>query len=56
MVTLNAVLVNGEGSNRLTNPDGRRRGPFTSTTTVDASGGYVLAAYQVRPWLQPVLK
>src|SRR5438552_2890542 len=33
-----------------------RRGPFTSTTTVDASGGYVLGAYRIRPWLQPVVK
>ena len=33
-----------------------RRGPFTSTTTVDARGGYVLASYRIRPWLQPVLK
>ena len=105
LITLNAALVNGEGSNRLTNPDGRemaigrltvfplsrlavaakylgegrdhrwgydarwmdhgalvegeflaRRGPFSSTTTVDARGGYALAAYRIRPWLQPVLK
>lgn len=104
-VTFTGALVNGEGSNRLTNLDGRemaigrltvfpmtglgvaakylgqgrehrwgydarwishgaivegeflaRRGPFTDTTTVDASGGYVLASYRIRPWLQPVLK
>ncbi|OLD19993.1 MAG: hypothetical protein AUJ01_04955 [Acidobacteria bacterium 13_1_40CM_3_65_5] len=103
--TFTGALVNGEGSNRLTNPDGKemaiarvtvfpfarlavaakylgqerdhrwgydlrwmdhgslvegeflaRRGPFTSTTTVDARGGYLLASYRVRPWLQPVLK
>jgi len=105
VATFTGALVNGEGSNRLTNPDGRemaigrltvfpfprlgvaakylaqgrdhrwgydarwmdrgalvegeflaRRGPFTSTTTVDARGGYVLASYRIRPWLQPVLK
>jgi len=105
MVTFNGALVNGEGPNRLTNPDGRemaigrvtvfplarlavaakylgqgrdhrwgydarwmdhgalvegeflaRRGPFTSTTTVDAHGGYLLASYRIRPWLQPVVK
>jgi len=104
-VTFTGALVNGEGSNRLTNPDGRemaigrltlfplprlavaakylgqggdhrwgydarwidhgaivegeflaRRGPFNGTTTVDARGGYVLASYRLRPWLQPVLK
>ena len=33
-----------------------RRGPFSSTTTVDARGGYVLASYRLRPWLQPVAK
>ena len=104
-VTFTGALVNGEGPNRLTNPDGRemaigritvfplsrlavsakylgqgrdhrwgydlrwmdhgalvegeflaRRGPFTSTTTVDARGGYALAAYRIRPWLQPVLR
>ena len=105
VATFTGALVNGEGSNRLTNPDGRemaiarltvfplphlavaakylgqgrdhrwgydarwidhraviegeflaRRGPFTGTTTVDARGGYGLAAYRIRPWLQPVLK
>ena len=105
LVMFTGAVVNGEGSNRLTNPDGRemaigrltvfpvprlavsakylgqgtdhrwgydvrwmdhgalaegeflaRRGPFTSTTTVDASGGYVLGAYRIRPWLQPVVK
>ena len=105
LVTFNGALVNGEGSNQLTNRDGKemaigrvtvfplarlavaakylgqgsdhrwgydarwmdhgalvegeflaRRGPFTSTTTVDARGGYLLASYRVRPWLQPVLK
>jgi len=104
-LTVTGALVNGEGSNRLTNPDGRqmavgrltvfplarlavsakylgqgvdhrwgydarwidhgltvegeflaRRGPFSSTTTVDARGGYVLASYRLRPWLQPVAK
>jgi len=104
-LTFTGALVNGEGSNRLTNPDGRemaigrltvfplprlavaakylgqgsdhrwgydarwidhgaivegeflsRRGPFNGTTTVDARGGYVLASYKLRPWLQPVLK
>lgn len=104
-VTFTGALVNGEGPNRLTNPDGRemaigrvtvfplsrlavaakylgqgldhrwgydvrwmdhgalvegeflaRRGPFSSTTTVDARGGYALAAYRIRPWLQPVIK
>ncbi len=104
-LTFTGALVNGEGSNRLTNPDGRemaigrltvfplprlavaakylgqggdhrwgydarwidhgaivegeflaRRGPFNSTTKVDARGGYVLASYKLRPWLQPVLK
>ncbi len=105
VLTFTGALVNGEGSNRLTNPDGRemaigrltvfplprlavaakylgqgsdhrwgydarwvdlgaivegeflaRRGPFNGTTTVDAHGGYVLASYKLRPWLQPVLK
>lgn len=104
-LTFTGALVNGEGSNRLTNPDGRemaigrltvfplpqlavaakylgqgsdhrwgydarwidhgavvegeflsRRGPFNGTTTVDARGGYALASYKLRPWLQPVLK
>jgi len=104
-LTFTGAVVNGEGSNRLTNPDGRemaigrltvfplpqlavaakylgqgsdhrwgydarwidhgaivegeflsRRGPFNGTTTVDARGGYVLASYKLRPWLQPVLK
>lgn len=104
-VTFTGALVNGEGSNRLTNPDGRemaigrvtvfpmpglgiaakylgqgrehrwgydarwidhgatvegeflaRRGPFSDTTMVDASGGYVLASYRIRPWIQPVFK
>ena len=105
VLTFTGALVNGEGSNRLTNLDGRemaigrltvfplprlavaakylgqgsdhrwgydarwidhgaivegeflaRRGPFNGTTTVDAHGGYVLASYKLRPWLQPVLK
>jgi len=104
-VTFTGALVNGEGPNRLTNPDGRdmaigritvfplsrlalaakylgqgrdhrwgydvrwmdhgalvegeflaRRGPLTGTSTVDARGGYALAAYRIRPWLQPVIK
>lgn len=33
-----------------------RRGPLTAGTTIDASGGYVLASFKIRPWLQPVLK
>jgi len=105
LATFNGALVNGEGPNRVTNPDGRemaigrvtvfpfaqlavaakyleqggdhrwgydarwidhgaivegeflaRRGPFTSTTMVDARGGYLLASYRVRAWVQPVLK
>jgi hypothetical protein len=105
LATFNGALVNGEGPNRVTNPDGKemaigrvtvlpfahlavaakylgqggdhrwgydarwmdhgaivegeflaRRGPFSSTTTVDARGGYLLASYRVRAWLQPVLK
>jgi hypothetical protein len=99
------AVVNGEGSNRLANLDGRdmalgrvtllpiehlafagkylaqgsehgwggdgrwvargaivegeylaRRGPFTPTTFIDSNGGYLLASYKVRPWLQPVVK
>ena len=99
MVTVNGALVNGEGSNRLTNPDGRemaigrvtvfplarlavaakylgqgrdhrwgydarwmnqgalvegeflaRRGPFTSTTMVDARGGFATSLF-VTGWL-----
>jgi hypothetical protein len=105
ILTFTGALVNGEGSNRVTNPDGRemavgrltvfplphlgvaakylvqgrdhrwgydarwidhgaivegeflaRRGPFTGATTVDASGGYILAAHKIRSWLQPVIK
>jgi hypothetical protein len=33
-----------------------RRGSISATTTTDASGGYLLASYKARPWLQPVLK
>ncbi|MGI9075792.1 MAG: hypothetical protein ACR2G6_00510 [Gemmatimonadaceae bacterium] len=33
----------------------RRTGPVGATTT-DASAGYLLAAYKVLPWLQPVVK
>jgi len=33
-----------------------RRGPFTPTTSIDSHGGYVLASYKVRPWLQPMVK
>ena len=29
---------------------------FTSTTTIDSHGGYVLASFKVRPWLQPAVK
>lgn len=33
-----------------------RRGPLAPGTTIDARGGYALASYRVRPWLQTVLK
>ena len=103
--TLSAAVVDGEGSNRVTNPDGRqmavgrltvlpvttlsisgkwagqgsdhrwgydarwmpgsavlegevieREGPTNSTTRTDAQARYVMAAYRIRPWLQPVAK
>jgi hypothetical protein len=105
LVTLNAAVVDGEGQNRTSNPDGRqfvvtrgtllplpnlsvsgkwaaqgsdrrwgydarwlpgagvlegelveREGPTNATTTTDARAGYVLAAYRVLPWLQPLAK
>jgi len=33
-----------------------RRGRFDPSTTIDSHGGYVLASYKVRPWLQPAMK
>lgn len=103
--TLTGALVNGEGANRTSNPDGRQMGvgrltlvpvpsvavsakwlgqggdhrwgydarwlardlivegeaikrtaPAGATGTFDGSGGYVLAAYRILPWLQPVAK
>jgi hypothetical protein len=33
-----------------------RRGPLDPSTTIDSHGGYVLASYKVRPWLQPAIK
>ena len=103
--TLSAALVDGEGANRVTNPDGKqmavgrltllplprlsvsgkwagqgsdhrwgydarwlpgnlvlegevieRDAPVNATTDTDARSGYVMAAYRVRPWLQPVAK
>ena len=105
LLTLNAAVVDGEGQNRTSNPDGRqfvvtrgtlmplanlsvsgkwaaqgsdrrwgydarwlpgagvlegelveREGPTNATTTTDARAGYVLAAYKVLPWLQPLVK
>lgn len=102
--TLTGALVNGEGANRTTNPDGKqmavgrltifpvrslavsakwlghgsdhrwgydgrwlanglivegeaikRTGPI-GAGNIDAGGGYVLAAYKILPWLQPVVK
>jgi hypothetical protein len=44
----NGALVEGEFI--------ARRGPFGPGEDIDASGGYALAAYKIRPWLQPVLK
>ena len=104
-VIVQTAVVNGEGSNRLANLDGRdmafgrvtllpiehlalagkyltqgdehgwggdgrwvgrgailegefiaRRGAFTPTTFIDSRGGYMLASYKVRSWLQPVVK
>jgi len=108
VATLTGAVVNGEGPNRISNPDGKqmavgrltfspapslalsakwlgqgddhrwgydgrwlanglilegevieRGGPAGAGGTsgrLDANGGYVLAAYKLRPWLQPVLK
>jgi hypothetical protein len=105
LLTLAGAVVDGEGSNRTNNPDGRqmaigrvtllpmptlsvsgkwagqgsdhrwgydarwvqgaavlegevieREGPTSATTRTDARAGYVLAAYRVLPWLQPVVK
>jgi hypothetical protein len=33
-----------------------REGPLSTTMDTDVRGGYVLAAYRVLPWLQPVVK
>jgi hypothetical protein len=33
-----------------------REGPTNATTRTDARAGYVLAAYRILPWLQPVVK
>lgn len=105
LATLTGAIVNGEGPNRTSNPDGnqmavgrltvfparsvavsakwlgqggdhrwgydgrwlardlivegeaiKRTAPAGATGTFDGSGGYVLAAYQILPWLQPVVK
>ncbi|MGE5802079.1 MAG: hypothetical protein ACM358_07460 [Gemmatimonadota bacterium] len=59
-----------EGSSHAWGTDGRwighgaivegefiaRRGLFAPTTSIDSRGGYVLASYKVRPWLQPAVK
>ena len=104
-VMLHAAVVDGEGTNRTSNPDGRqmvvtratfmpvsslsvsgkwagqggdhrwgydarwsaggavlegeymeRDGPTSATTHADMRAGYVLAAYRIQPWLQPVVK
>ena len=104
-VMLHAAVVDGEGTNRTSNPDGRqmvvtratliplrslsvsgkwagqggdhrwgydarwagggavlegelmkRDGPTSTTTHADVRAGYLLAAYRIRPWLQPVVK
>ncbi len=34
----------------------KRTGPVSATTMTDASAGYLLAAYRLLPWLQPVVK
>jgi hypothetical protein len=103
--TLTGAVVNGEGPNRTSNPDGKqmavgrltafplsslalsakwlgqsgdhrwgydgrwlargfivegeaikRTGPAGADAVLDASGGYILAAYRILPWLQPVVK
>ncbi len=100
-----AAIVDGEGANRTSNPDGKqlaagrltlmpmtmlsvsgkwagqgadhrwgydarwmpgdavlegeiieREGPTNATTSINARSAYVLAAYRVRPWLQPLVK
>ena len=105
LVTIATAVVDGEGTNRTSNPDGRqmvlgrltllpmptlsvsgkwagqggdhrwgydarwvhgpavvegevieREGPTNATTRTDARAGYVLAAYRILPWLQPVVK
>jgi hypothetical protein len=104
-VMLGAALVDGEGTNRTSNPDGNemaigrltflpiptlsvsgkwagqgsdhrwgydarwlpgnavlegevveRKGPSSATTSIDAHAAYLLAAYRIRPWLQPLVK
>jgi hypothetical protein len=104
-VNLAGAIVDGEGSNRTRNPDGKqmalgrltllpvrwasisgkwagqgadhrwgydarfvpgnaiiegelieREGPLSATATTDARAVYVLAAYRVRPWVQPLVK
>lgn len=42
------LLVEGEAI--------KRTGPAGAAAELDASGGYVLAAYRILPWLQPVVK
>ena len=103
--TLSAAIVDGEGSNRVNNPDSKqmavgrltllplsmvsvsgkwagqgsdhrwgydarwapgnailegevieREGPTNATTETDARSRYVMAAYRILPWLQPVVK
>ncbi len=105
LVALGVAVVDGEGSNRTSNPDGRqmvigratllplptlslsakwagqgsdrrwgydarwvhggavlegeliqREAPTGATQETDTRAGYVLAAYRVLPWLQPVVK
>jgi hypothetical protein len=33
-----------------------RKRPTSSSASLDAGGGYVLAAYRILPWLEPVYK
>jgi hypothetical protein len=33
-----------------------REGPTNATTSIDARAAYVLAAYRILPWLQPLVK
>jgi hypothetical protein len=42
------LIVEGEAINRS--------GPASAGGTFDGTGGYVLAAYRILPWLQPVVK